>query len=737
MQTLLRAVFAALAALLISGFWQTRLLSQTMWTPRGSGRLIGVTLGCTVLSALIVWLRPKFRLPVFDWFDLPIGAAVLATIFGLAAHFPINTRWLWTPIGIAFVIYLLRNRTTRIIAMTRTEWAAFSLAGFSLLLHLLAALSPESSGDGLAMHLVIPEWIAAHHSWSFDATRLAWAVMPMNGDWLASFAFLIGGEYASKLLNWIWLVAICAGLFRVLSAHLPRERAWFAVALFASTPVAFLVTTSLFVENLWALFLFAGLLAIWEDRPIASAILLGAAMATKFGSLPMVLMAAPLLIWKLRARPWKTSALWISVFAAFACIPYVTAYAITGNPVFPFFNGTFHSPLFEDRTMIDGRFPRGVTWRILYDLTIHTSRYLESQDGAAGFAWLLFVPLTVLSWKRMPTLARLCLATTIGFVVMEFQAFTYLRYAYPALVLLTIPIALVITRDRWLAAGAAIVFCLNIYFLAASDYQHRDLFLNWFDAAEREQYMEFYTPQRKLIRELNRVAPGQTVAFLAGNQIAGVQATVYSASWHSWKFENALRNAVAPDDVLKLIERFGIRYVIAPTEVSAVQMASVQARDMLNLCTEKQMESGGFQLARVLDTCKADSRPAAKPGTYDDKDLHILYRGAWIRDSQFPQTFEHTITYSATPGESFRVAFSGSKISWIFTKASNRGIAQVLIDGVERESIDLYAALPEWQARRSFAAAGDGLHTFEVRVTGRKNRAASDIYVDIDGYIVE
>jgi hypothetical protein len=186
-----------------------------------------------------------------------------------------------------------------------------------------------------------------------------------------------------------------------------------------------------------------------------------------------------------------------------------------------------------------------------------------------------------------------------------------------------------------------------------------------------------------------------------------------------------------------LIERFGIKYVIAPTESSEVQMASVQARDMLNLCTEKQMDYGGFRLARVLDTCQADSRPAAKPGTYDDKDLHILYRGAWIRDSQFPQTFDHTITYSATAGESFHVTFEGSKITWIFTRAPNRGIAQVLIDGQPRELMDLYGAKPEWQARKTFGVEGNARHTFEVRVSGGKVASSSDIYVDIDALIVE
>jgi len=294
----------------------------------------------------------------------------------------------------------------------------------------------------------------------------------------------------------------------------------------------------------------------------------------------------------------------------------------------------------------------------------------------------------------MPPLARACLAVGIGFIVLEFQALTYLRYAYPALLLLAIPVAFAVRESRWFAAVAVAVIALNVYFLAGSGFQHRDLFLNWFDASERERLVEVQTPHRRLIDELNRIAPGQPVGFLAGNQIAGLHAPAYSASWHSWKFERALRSAAAPDDVLRLIERFGVRYVVAPSDSSAVQMASFEARDMLNLCTATVMEYGGVRLAKVLDTCKDNSRPAAKAGAYDDKDLRILYRGAWIRDDQFPQTSAHTITYSATAGESFRMAFEGGKLTWVFTRASNRGIGQVVIDGVERELVDLYAEKP-------------------------------------------
>ncbi len=735
MRVAMRIAFAAALAALVYGFYEAKLLAQWIWTPLGLNRLIGVVLAYTAISALLVWSRPRLRIPVIDWFDVPLSAALLATGFGLAAHVPINYPWFWGFAAAGAVAFVFRRRQATTITLQTTEYIALSIAGLPLLLHLLPTISPESSGDGLAMHLVIPEWIAAHHQWSFDAARLAWAVMPMNGDWLASIAFLTGGEYAAKFLNSVWLLTICAGLYRVLRGTLAREWALVGVALFASTPIVMLVTGSLFVENIWTLFLFAGFLALREDRVYTAAIVLGAAMGTKFGSLAMILVLLPFALWGLRNSPRKLAG-FLGLLCAFACIPYVTAYIVTGSPLFPFFNGTFHSALYEDRSILDSRFPRGVTWRLLYDATIYSSRYLESQNGVAGFQWLLFLPVVALGWKSLPALGRAALAAGVAFVILEFQGLTYLRYAYPAFVLLSIPIAIVVRENRWFAAAAGLAFAANIYFLGGSGFQHRDLFLNLFDAKEREHFSEFYIPRRKLISELNRIAPGEPAAMLAGNQIAGMHTHIYSATWHSWKFENELRNATAPEDILKLIERFSIRYIVAPTEASAVQMASVQARDMLNLCTATHMEYGGFRLSKVLATCKADSRPAAKAGTYDDKDLRILYRGAWIRDTQFPETFGHTITYSATAGESALLAFEGSKLTWVFTKAANRGIAQVLIDGVEQATVDLYAPTTEWQARRSFEVPA-GFHQFELRVTGRKNKASTDTYVDADALIVK
>ena len=72
------------------------------------------------------------------------------------------------------------------------------------------------------------------------------------------------------------------------------------------------------------------------------------------------------------------------------------------------------------------------------------------------------------------------------------------------------------------------------------------------------------------------------------------------------------------------------------------------------------------------------------PGVFDDLDGRIEYTGAWIHDNQFVEPLAKSVTYSAVPGDSLRFSFIGSGVTYIFTKASNRGIATILIDGMER-----------------------------------------------------
>ena len=125
-------------------------------------------------------------------------------------------------------------------------------------------LKPEASADGLSMHLAIPANIAANHAMTFDPGRYVWAVMPMGADFTYSIVYLLGGEMASRLLNFTILLVLLGLLYAALRRWVSPGLAWLLVTLFATTPMVQLVTGSLFVENLLAAMIFGAMMAIWS-----------------------------------------------------------------------------------------------------------------------------------------------------------------------------------------------------------------------------------------------------------------------------------------------------------------------------------------------------------------------------------------------------------------------------------------------------------------------------------------
>jgi hypothetical protein len=125
------------------------------------------------------------------------------------------------------------------------------------------------------------------------------------------------------------------------------------------------------------------------------------------------------------------------------------------------------------------------------------------------------------------------------------------------------------------------------------------------------------------------------------------------------------------------------------------------------------------------------------PGHYDDQDQRVEFKGKWWPDHQFPQSSGQSITYSDKPGDTFRIAFTGSAITYVFTKALNRGIAEVKIDGGPAVRINQYSAPTLWQEKQRFGGLSPGTHTLEVRVSGDKDPASGGLFVDLDAFEVE
>jgi hypothetical protein len=195
-------------------------------------------------------------------------------------------------------------------------------------------------------------------------------------------------------------------------------------------------------------------------------------------------------------------------------------------------------------------------------------------------------------------------------------------------------------------------------------------------------------------------------------------------------------------DAVRALAARGVHYLlVSPSAFGASDFSNYSHKWGIRLVGE----SNGTRLywLKPDDAAGSPDEPAAArqtsvpPGRYDDPDPRINLNAAWTTDPQFPDAENHTITYSNIPGASASLAFRGSSITYIYTRAPNRGIADVLIDGRLQDRTDLYFPAVLWRSQTKYGNLGPGEHVMEIRVTGERNPRAKDCFVDLDGFVVE
>ena len=130
------------------------------------------------------------------------GTGVFVFVMLLTARLPVHYPWTWTALLAIPILWDLQGVRRRMVywldlvrnAELRCPWerATFALLVFFVIAQWFVAVKPETSTDGLAMHLAIPLDIAANHRLTFEPSRFLWSVMPMGADWGYSIVALLG-----------------------------------------------------------------------------------------------------------------------------------------------------------------------------------------------------------------------------------------------------------------------------------------------------------------------------------------------------------------------------------------------------------------------------------------------------------------------------------------------------------------------------------------------------------------
>jgi len=109
------------------------------------------------------------------------------------------------------------------------------------------------------------------------------------------------------------------------------------------------------------------------------------------------------------------------------------------------------------------------------------------------------------------------------------------------------------------------------------------------------------------------------------------------------------------------------------------------------------------------------------------------YTGTWGYYNAQGGAYLNDNHWSGTAGDTYTVAFSGTRALIYAARAPNQGIAAMSVDGGGETEVDLYAvSRSDNQFIYGTPTLPSGAHTLKVRVTGRKNPAATNAIVPAD-----
>jgi|GEM_PF-2871912 len=80
--------------------------------------------------------------------------------------------------------------------------------------------------------------------------------------------------------------------------------------------------------------------------------------------------------------------------------------------------------------------------------------------------------------------------------------------------------------------------------------------------------------------------------------------------------------------------------------------------------------------------------------------------------------------------------FSGTSITWKYTKTAACGIARVYIDGVDKGTVDQYSPTIQYQQTTTYSGLPSGLHTILILNNKTKNASSSSTFITHDAFVV-
>lgn len=581
---------------------------------------------------------------------LLIGLAVQLTYFGVLIHAPLNSSAGY--LAVQFAPLLLLGMTGQLPAWSRQLGTALGARlqvlntvpyWYGVVLLILIgtvaryAFFPTLSADDNALHLRMWTELALNGQYSFDVVSQIWEVSPFAVSLMHAVISLMAGDNGRGALNLILLALLCRQLWAI-AAQLGVDASGrlLLVVLFISTPMAGFLLITLQTELFLAVLATAGVrLALeapsgWYNGN-TTALLCVAALccAVKLpGAVLGVLLLAAALV-----RQWPLSFAELSRHGTlsklfFACTilglgllalnSYVTAWRITGNPLFPLYNGIFRSPFSEAANFSDDRWMTGFSLASYWNLFFNTNEHYESDKFVAGFQYLFLLPLALpLLWRRLARRTALTvLVPLLGFGLVMFSVTQYWRYMFPVFPLAVVVIGMLLvnghsgamTRYRRVARatiGACIL--LNFWFYPGVSWMLGTAPSATDTDRERELLAYDYLPPKALSAHVSKVAPGSQVLYHPDSPYgASLAGDPIYLTWYAPSYLEKAGGIRDQAGVRAFLQEFGIDFVIWNMDAMSLPGdAQWLLKDYLSRFGEPVMEASTHMLFRLQEAPRA------------------------------------------------------------------------------------------------------------------------------------
>lgn len=382
---------------------------------------------------------------------LLVGLALLAAVVGWLLPLPIHDRAVYLLAAVAVLVW--RRRAVQPVLRDAAA-SARALAGAHPCMAILLVAAASVAGLGLwlpslnyddnAVHLILQSQLLADGRYAMDVQRQSWAVAPWANNVLHAIAAMLAGHDARAAMGMLWLLLGIDGARRLaLALRAPPAVALAAAAVFAAQPFAGYFTTTMQVDGAdAAILLHLAAIAVSPHDRRPGALAIGAIVGLLFALKTInLLFALPLLAWIAWTTPPGTRLRWtlrlLAMLLPVAAPSYAYAFVLTGNPLFPFFNAFFRSPLYPPENLRDMKWMAGVTASAPWDLAFHAQRYGQYYAGASGLAMLATLLALLLDAARRPATRWLAL-WAVACAALLFLQMQYLRYLFPSYAVLCV-----------------------------------------------------------------------------------------------------------------------------------------------------------------------------------------------------------------------------------------------------------------------------------------------------------